>query len=411
MSASARKGFLHHACGDGERLRPPLHSPGYAEAIARVIVLTEPLRFFASCGVILYSASNLLVRSEDFEFQLRACAKSGGSTIYIHKRLSKMDADTVHSRDRRLFAATAVFSMLFAGFAAISVEAREVARYFTKGEWIEFGYDDTEIMLKGYTPPVTDASCFVEETSPFPGWQRLRLAAGSARESHVVASMRAEGHFVSPLLDHPEHGPALVHEAVLNVSVPFRDWERHFEVLVDTIENAVSVRVLSSPLGTESETFEYFREALAPFPVEPPRHPYDGIVPPPLPDELRPPINEDGFVVFAFSVENTCGFELFDHIEELSAFEWIDGANPALFMRMRGGMLVGMSRSGFGWGRDDSNRVWIWTPPPAAPQDVRYRMGEGWTWSGDAAAETGWHWNFARGAWMENRWPRPAEYD
>ncbi len=127
-----------------------------------------------------------------------------------------------------------------------------------------------------------------------------------------------------------------------------------------------------------------------------------GPPPGPPPGMEREP-DPDGTAGFRLRIVADTADDVFTAIESAAGVSGVRYAEPNLLMRLFSMIPVNFQPSAHGWGRDATNRVWIWTPPPGAPQGIRFRMGEGWTWSGDAAAETGWHWSFARGEWVDNR--------
>lgn len=75
-------------------------------------------------------------------------------------------------RGRHSLCAAALSLMVFASLPAMADSTDQVARYFAGDHWVEFAFDDTEIMHKGETPPhfLAGVPRFSEEPSPVSGW-------------------------------------------------------------------------------------------------------------------------------------------------------------------------------------------------------------------------------------------------
>ena len=239
--------------------------------------------------------------------------------------------------------------------------------YLSQNEWTEIRNDPHHFTFPADRHPVLDEAWGLTEVSSiFPGWKKYRFVPASDAVAILTAIIEQDNNvFVSPVLKDTDGRDKIVPSSVIHVIIPFdEEWPATFSKVHQAVGDILSVRAIVSPLGTESEAWEYFSGALAPLNVVKSPHHIESVTSG-FPD-FEQGIPEGRSVVFAVETAATNGWQVFDMIEQIAGIDEVTGAAPD-FMS-----VIGFS-SGYTSSRPRTNHSKYYDR-----QALRYLSPRGW---------------------------------
>lgn len=229
-------------------------------------------------------------------------------------------------------------------------------RYLVDGNWIELGLNPDSIVIK--ESKEKEYSRFEEvlerRSNLSLGYWLHDLREGFTVDDALTHPSRSGDSFISPLLHDDQGGIVFVADSLLYVSVPIHSWKSTFEEVRAAAGGIASIKVVSSPLGTELDTREYFKTEFSRWGI--PVAATDSDDPRQIIYSLEENINHlHGDVVIALRFELGDGWQLWEKLEKIAAVTGVSSVEPEFFLQVEVNMAAP-----FAWPPNDPDLALTW---------------------------------------------------